>query len=72
MTSMLDADTRVFLGIQGNPLDFSGIDFHQILQSDQAAQIISSLPPQALYYGLKRQGIADSLDASVLERRPSH
>ncbi|SME97030.1 DUF6178 family protein [Pseudobacteriovorax antillogorgiicola] len=63
VASTLDAGHKSLPWEPGQPSGFlAGIDFHAILQSPDAKQIIQSLPTQPLYYGLKRQGIADCLD----------
>ena len=40
----------------------AGIDFDAVLADPKAKEIIQALPPQPLYYGIKRQGLVESTE----------
>lgn len=63
LTSVLDAGYRSLPWDAPQASGFlAGINFDVILDSPDAKEIIQSLPPQALYFGLKKNGLEDSLD----------
>jgi hypothetical protein len=63
VAASLDAGHQNLAWEPGPPSGFlAGIDLKAILSDPNAAEIVPELPPQALYYALKQQGVEDALD----------